>query len=152
MTTKATGIETVLDGPEWLVMRCDIDAHPPEAVLTWFLDPAKLRQWWGEEHQIEPAFGGEYVIRWKRIDRTLRGRIVELAPTRLALSWTFDHEPDTPPRVVMIETTAVDGGTCIEIRHGPYHADDRDAAERAGHREGWEWFLPQLINAISAAI
>ena len=153
MTTTANTadgqIEIVMNGPEWLVLAINDISTDPGSIVPWFLEPEKLKQWWGDEHRIDARFGGEYVIAWPRIDRTLRGQIVEIGETNLIYSWTFDHEPDIPPRVVAIQAITAEGGTRIEIRHGPYRRDDSDAEERTGHLEGWSYFLPLLAKAIA---
>jgi uncharacterized protein YndB with AHSA1/START domain len=154
MTENATrsdqAIDIVLNGPEWIVVAINnISAHPNQ-IVSWFVEPYKLKKWWGDEHRIDPRFGGEYVIAWPRIERTLRGQIVELSENSLMYSWTFDHEPEIPPRVVAIRVRDSEGGTRIEIRHGSYRRDDSDAEERKGHLEGWEYFLPLLARAIES--
>ena len=146
--TSEPEIDIVLNGPEWLVVAINNLAAAPAEIIPWFLEPEKLKLWWGDEHQILARFGGNYVITWPRIDRTLRGQIVEIGERNLMYSWTFDHEPDIPPRVVAINAIAADGGTRVEIRHGPYRRDDSDSEERTGHLEGWSYFLPLLAKAI----
>jgi uncharacterized protein YndB with AHSA1/START domain len=143
-------IEVVLVGPEWIVVAIDNIQAEPNGIVSWFVEPGKLRRWWGDEHRIDARFGGEYVIAWPRIERTLRGQIIEISETTLAYSWTFDHEPEIPPRVVLIHATGTERGTRIEIRHGPYRRDGSDAEERKGHLEGWEYFLPLLSRAIES--
>lgn len=141
MTTTGNGagnqLEILLNGPEWIVVAINNISADPGLIVPWFVEPANLQQWWRDEHRIEAKFGGEYVIGWPRIDRTLRGQIVEIGESNLVLSWTFDHEPEIQPRVVAIQAIASEGGTRIEIRHGPYRRDDSDAEERTGHLEGW---------------
>jgi hypothetical protein len=42
-----------------------------------------------------------------------------------------------------------DAATRVEIEHGP-HGDSADELEEAkAHRDGWEFFLPQLAACLS---
>ena len=142
-------VEVILNGPEWLVVAISNIPTPAGDVIPWFVEPEKLKGWWGIDHRIVPAVGGEYVIGWPHIGRTLTGQIAEISETRLMFSWNFDHEPDLPPRMAAISVHQQGDAARIEIRHGPYRADDSDAEERTGHLEGWTYFLPLLVSAIA---
>jgi hypothetical protein len=107
-------VETVMNGPEWLVVTIDITGIEADEVVPWFVERGKLLKWWGDEHDIDPHFGGRYIIGWPRLGRTLSGQIVEISATRLMLSWSFDHEPDVPPRAVAISASRREAGTRIE--------------------------------------
>jgi uncharacterized protein YndB with AHSA1/START domain len=145
---SGTTVETVMNGPEWLVVAIDLAGVEPQEVIPWFVERDKLLEWWGDEHDIDPRFGGRYVIAWPRHGRTLRGQIVEIGARRLMLSWSFDHEPEVPPLAVAISASRSETGTRIEIRHGPWRDGDSDARDREGILEGWSWFLPKLAGAI----
>jgi uncharacterized protein YndB with AHSA1/START domain len=141
-------VETVMNGPEWLVVAIDLAGIELQEVIPWFVERDKLLEWWGDEHDIDPRFGGRYIIAWPRLGRTLNGQIVEIGATRLMLSWSFDHEPGVPPVAVVISAFRNETGSRLEIRHGPWRADDSDASEREGILEGWAWFLPKLAESI----
>lgn len=36
-----------MDGPTWLSIETQLEGVTPSEALTWFTQPAKLRQWWG---------------------------------------------------------------------------------------------------------
>jgi len=148
MTHDALAIDLRINGPTWLVLACDIDHLAPEAVLPWFLEPGRLRRWWGEEYEIDPQRGGSYMIRWPSIGRTLRGQIASIGSTHLVFSWSFDEEPGVPAYVVALNSIERDGGATLEISHGAYRDDATGVAERQSHLEGWSFFLPRLLAAI----
>lgn len=142
-------IEIKLNGPMWLVVACNIEGLEARHAVAWFTEHERLRLWWGDEHEITPCIGGEYIIRWPTIGKTLRGQIADIGETYLIFSWTFDDEPDVPARVAAIHAVASANGATIEIRHGPYRANEADAAERQGHLDGWRFFLPRLAAAVA---
>lgn len=145
-----TTIEVKHNGPIWLVVACNIAMLCPDDTIGWFVDPEKLRRWWGHEHEIAPRIGGDYIIHWPAIERTLRGQIADIGDRRLMFSWAFDHESDLPPRMVAITVSEVERGSRIEIRHGPYRDGDVETADRQGHLEGWSYFLPKLAAAVDS--
>lgn len=141
-------IEVVLDGPDWLVVAMDLDGVEPAAVLPWFVDATLLNQWWGEEALIEPRPGGLYQVNWPAMAWTMRGTVALVTPDTLAYSWTWDHEPDQPPRAVIVHAVPTATGSRLTVTQGPYRpqaaASDDEALDRAGHREGWLYFLDRL--------
>ena len=77
----------------------------------------------------------------------LRGSYVTFEPpVRLEFTWAWDHE-DLPPRRVDVRLHIRDAGsTTVVIEH-----DAGSAEELAGYREGWEFFIPQLRDALALA-
>ncbi|MGC4108180.1 MAG: SRPBCC domain-containing protein [Thermomicrobiales bacterium] len=154
--TTAT-IDVEMDGPIWLKIRMKTPAQSPEDLLRWFTDPARLVQWMGDEHDIDLVSGGRYAIHYTRARRTMEGEVIVARPTELVFSWAFTHEPETPARVVMVRTVTSGDATHGEIIliHGPYRDDMRHATastedeDRAGHLEGWRYFLPILHARLS---
>lgn len=149
-----------MNGPIWLKLHMDVPAQPLEALLRWFTTPALLARWMGDEHEIDLVPGGRYTIRYATADRTMDGAVIVSRPTELVFSWAFAHEPDAPARVVMIRTRAAEDDTQsrIVIVHGPYRAetshaetDAREREERAGHLEGWQFFLTRLREQLLLA-
>lgn len=55
MTEVAPPVAVTVDGPTWLSMETYLDGLTPSEVLTWFAQPDKLRQWWGQENEIDSA-------------------------------------------------------------------------------------------------
>ncbi|MGN6483341.1 MAG: SRPBCC family protein [Thermomicrobiales bacterium] len=145
-------VQVEMDGPIWLKLRMEVPPLPPEDLLRWFTDPARLRHWMGDEHVVDLVPGGRYAIHYARAGRTMEGAVIVARPTELVFSWAFTHEPDAPARVVMVRALASEDGahSAIVVIHGPYRNDaDDDTArsetrERAGHLAGWNAFLPVL--------
>ncbi len=116
MTETATAPFTVtMDGPTWLALETRLEGVAPAEALTWVTRPDKLRQWWGQEHEIDPVPGGAYIVRWPAMGWTMRGEIASVSEAQLdALlisSWSWDHEPDLPARTVIVRATEFDGGS-----------------------------------------
>ena len=141
-------VDVVQDGPDWLVIAMDVPQFAPPEVLEWFVDASLLNQWWGEEALIEPRPGGRYQVVWPGMDWTMRGTVALVTVDTLAYSWTWDHEPEQPARTVIVHVEPSAGGTRVTLTHGPYRAESdafpEDSLDRAGHREGWLYFLPRL--------
>jgi len=146
-------IQVEMSGPIWLKLATVVADRTPEETLTWFTDPDLLRRWWGDTHEIDPVIGGKYVVGWPHLGKTMPGQVIRSDATELVFSWSWVEEPELPVRVVMVRTTVVGTGTRLEIVHGPYRATTEDepveTAERAGHLEGWLYFLPKLREAMA---
>lgn len=125
---------------------------PREAIRA-FTDPELLKQWWGGELETEAKPGSPYVVRFEGMGRTLQGEVVSYDPeSELTFTWAWDYEDDPPRREVKVRAVSTrDGGTRVGIEHGP-HGDSADELEEAkAHRDGWEYFLPQLAANLRAA-
>jgi uncharacterized protein YndB with AHSA1/START domain len=125
---------------------------PREAIRA-FTDPALLLQWWGGQLETEAKPGGPYVVHFEGLGRTLQGEVVGYDPeSELTFTWAWDYEADPPRREVKVRAVPTgDAGTRVEIEHGP-HGDSADELEEAkAHRDGWEFFLPQLAASLSGA-
>jgi uncharacterized protein YndB with AHSA1/START domain len=69
---------------------------------------------------------------------------------RLAFTWKWDHEPNTPMRDVEVIFEPVgDVGTQVTVTHGTYTNSSKDQEERDGHLEGWIYFLKRLHDAVA---
>jgi uncharacterized protein YndB with AHSA1/START domain len=151
-TADAETVEIEIDGPIWLKLGMSLPTIAPEETLRWFIDPQRLARWWGEVHSIESVPGGRYEIQWPSMNRSMRGAIIRSQPCELVFSWGWDHEPNLPARVVMVKTCREGCGTRVSIVHGPYRPAPAELGaeedDRAGHREGWLYFLPKLKEAI----
>lgn len=143
-----TVIETRDSTPDRLVVETVIDA-PPNRVWRAFVDANDLGTWWAQEAEVEPHVGGTILARWPAMDWTMRGTYTELeAPTVVAFTWTWDHEPDTPERLVRITLVRAGGGTHLTLSHGEYGPSD--ALERTGHLDGWRHFLSELNGYVTS--
>ena len=135
-------VETQSSTAERLEVSAVID-RPPATVWKAFTNAEALATWWPHEAAADPVVGGEIVARWPAMDWTMRGRYTELEPHDVvAFTWSWDHEPDTPDRLVRIALTPEAGGTRITLTQGDYGPNDTE--ERTGHLDGWRQFLPRL--------
>ena len=146
--TVAQPYAVTMNGPHWLTMEIVLEGVAPAEALTWFMQPDKLRQWWGpQEIGIDPVPGGAYVVSWPKLSWTMRGEIANMSDTHLVYSWTWDHEPERPARAVIVRARGQDGGSLVTVTHGPFRPGEAlpgEDADRASHLEGWTTFLPAL--------
>jgi uncharacterized protein YndB with AHSA1/START domain len=144
----------IKDGSGWLALELDIPHISAPDLLEWFVDARLVNQWWGSEAIIEPRIGGRYLVSWPEQGWTMRGVVALLTADILIYSWTWDHEPDQVPRTVVVSVRASGSGATVTLCQGPYRdgssGDPEAATDRAGHREGWGYFLPQLRAKIAA--
>jgi uncharacterized protein YndB with AHSA1/START domain len=125
---------------------------PPDRVLAAFTDPDTLRQWWGGELTVTPAEGGPYIVHFAKLDQTMRGQVVSYEPgSRLEFTWGWDHEADAVGRTVLVTVAGDDGDTELTVLHGPHGEGAAEQAARAGHHEGWEYFLARLGQLLAPA-
>ena len=126
---------------EWEV----IVAAPPELVWQFWADPARLVRWMGTEATLEPRPGGDIVVRYGN-GAVMRGEIVEVdPPRRLVFTWGWEDPAEiVRPGESRVEVTleAADQGTRVHVRHLGL-----PTPERAGHAEGWDYFLGRLLEA-----
>ena len=115
----------------------------PGTIFEFFTDPRKMTRWKGVEAQLEPAPGGRY-----RVNVTGRavavGEYVEVdPPRRVVFTWGWEGDPNLPPGASTVEITLTPDGdeTVVTLTH-------RDLPEPAvgGQTEGWEHFLPRLVE------
>jgi uncharacterized protein YndB with AHSA1/START domain len=142
-------IEELDAGAEWLRVAVDVPAVAPDAMWRAWTDPAELIRWWPQEADVDLSVGGAYHLAWPAMGWHLRGtyQAVE-APSRLAFTWAWDHEPDTPTRTVAIDLQPLPdgGGTRLVITQGPYGEGPDELEDRQSHREGWAHFLERLAE------
>jgi uncharacterized protein YndB with AHSA1/START domain len=135
-------------GADWLRVSVDVPGVEPGALWRAWTDPGELERWWPQTAELDVRVGGAYHLAWPQKGWHLRGSYTEVdAPSRLAFTWQWDHEPETPVRTVTIDLQPLpDGaGTRLIVTHGPYGDDPAEAADREGHLEGWTGFLERLV-------
>lgn len=126
----------------------------PERALAAFTSPEVLATWWHGELTTELVPGGPYEVWFAKVPARMTGRVIRYDPgCVLEFSWAWDNTPDRPELAVTVQVgTAPDGSATLEVTHGP-HRDDADGKKaRAEHREGWEYFLPQLQAVLTGAV
>jgi uncharacterized protein YndB with AHSA1/START domain len=136
------------DGP---VLRASVPLSgcTAEFALSMFTDPVQLARWWNGELHTELLVGGPYAVRFPGLGQTMAGQLLSYEPARfLEFTWGWEHESGAPRRAVAVR---VDGtrATVMTIEHGPYGDDEGEAAARAEHRAGWEYFLPRLASSLA---
>jgi uncharacterized protein YndB with AHSA1/START domain len=130
--------------PSDLVERSVKIAARPETVFAFFVDPEKMVRWMGREVTLDPRPGGIYRcdINGKNI---ARGEYLEVVPfSRIVFSfgWEGGETPAPGQSTVEILLTPDGNGTHLRLCHRGL-----DPAERSPHGEGWDQFLPRLIEA-----
>lgn len=143
-------LREIPSGTDTLVLSGDFPA-PPETVFRFWTEPALLTQWWASDAEIEPREGGAYLFSWPQMDWRLRGRYLAFDPNRrIAFTWAWDHEPDTPERRVEVHFDPAGDGTRVTITHGPYGASSGEQEDRQSHLEGWQYFAGRLVEALGS--
>jgi uncharacterized protein YndB with AHSA1/START domain len=115
---------------------------PPAAVFSLLTDPEKILRWMGTEAQLEPQPGGLYLVNVTGT-RCARGSFREVVPVhRLAYSFGWDGDEDVPPGSSLVEIDLIEepSGTLLRMTHSGLP----NAAQCAGHTEGWDHYLGRL--------
>jgi uncharacterized protein YndB with AHSA1/START domain len=132
--------------PESLVVRRETHVSaPPAAVFALLTDPEKILRWMGTQAQLEPQPGGLYLVNVTGA-RFARGRFREVVPVhRLAYSFGWDDSEKVPPESSLVEIDLIEqpDGTLVRLTHTGLP----DAAQCAGHAEGWAHYLGRLSEA-----
>jgi uncharacterized protein YndB with AHSA1/START domain len=123
-------------------------------VFDYWTQPVLLREWWPQEAEIEPQYGGHYHLSWPAMDWHLRGRYTHFEPgKRLAFTWRWDHDEEGSQETVVDVTFehTLDRGTRLLLTHGPYAETLEDQNLRLEHHlAGWLHFLPRLQACVQA--
>jgi uncharacterized protein YndB with AHSA1/START domain len=125
-------------------------AARPETVWSFWTEPERLREWWGEATALELQPGGDYRIVMDN-GTVGRGRFVELDPPR-RLVFTFGWEHNAPgeplaPGSTRVEVTlrAEGDGTELVLRHTEVPSE-----QAPDHVKGWELFVgDRLVAAVT---
>lgn len=123
-------------------------AATPETVFSFFTEPEKYVRWKGQKAELDPRPGGVFRVDFDGKD-IARGEFVEVEPyRRLVFTWGWEGEghPIPPGSSIVEVTLEPDGdGTMVRLVH-------RDLPEGAvpKHAEGWDLFLPRLVEAVAA--
>src|SRR5262249_30583798 len=110
--------------------------------------PDLLAQWWPRVAQVTPGVGGGYAFSWPDLGQTLRGSYTAFAPGRaLALTWQGDHEARREPPLTVppaLAPLARAQRTALRPARGQYADSPGERETRAGHLQGWLYFLAKL--------
>jgi uncharacterized protein YndB with AHSA1/START domain len=145
-------VQQVPSGDDKLVMQGDFPEFPPSLLFAYWVRPDLLRQWWPREAEVEPGVGGAYSFTWPEQGRRLHGGYITFDPGKaLAFTWIWDHEtPREPPLTVALAFTPQQDSTRLTLTQGAYRDTPEDRSERAGHLEGWTYFLQKLQSLAPA--
>ena len=124
---------------------------PVERAFGAFVDPAKLRQWWGPNGftvaylEFDVRAGARYRIGMQppegdvfHLDGTFR--VVD-APRRLVFTFAWaEPDPDDQETTVCVTFAAVGGRTHLVVDQAPFKTTSR----RELHRVGWSNTLARL--------
>lgn len=131
--------------PDPLVVRRETRIPaPPAAVFALLTDPEKILGWIGTEAQLDPQPGGLYLVNVTGA-RFARGAFREVVPVhRLAYSFGWDGSEAVPPGSSLVEIDLIEqpDGTLLRLTHTGLP----DAAQCAGHAEGWAHYLDRLAK------
>ena len=136
---------------DWLVVGAEFPTIAPRALFEYWTMPALLRRWWPQEADTEARVDGIYHFSWPARGWSLRGYYTTFEPGKnLSFTWKWDSDPDLAPirHVIITFETLAEGGTQITIIHGPYSETREDQEERAGHFDGWIYFLGKLQQQV----
>jgi uncharacterized protein YndB with AHSA1/START domain len=132
--------------PDDLVVRRETRvAASPATVFALLTDPEKILRWMGTEAQLEPRPGGIYLLNVTGA-RFARGAFRDVVPVhRLSYSFGWDDSDVVPPGSSLVEIDLIDqppNETLVRLTHGGLP----NAAQCAGHAEGWEHYLGRLAE------
>ncbi|HET7829403.1 MAG TPA: SRPBCC family protein [Candidatus Limnocylindrales bacterium] len=119
------------------VLRCS-----PDEAWRWWTEPDRLVQWMGATADIDLRPDGAIRIAYGN-GAVMLGEVVRLdAPRAFDFTWGWEDpaeliRPGGSRVEVRFEPTDV--GTRVRVRHL-----DLPDGERAGHAEGWDYFLGRL--------
>jgi len=120
----------------------EIDAAP-EVVFDYLTTEAGMTAWMGQHARLDPHPGGEFAV--DIAGYAVRGEYLSVEPpTRVVVSWGIVGTSDLPVGASTVEfrLAAIAHGTRLEL----IHSQLPDTAV-AGHRYGWEHFVPRLAAA-----
>ncbi len=119
-------------------------AARPSTVFSLLNSADGMAQWFGSKVEMEAKPGGALRVDINGRD-IAKGEIVEIVPSErivFTFGWEGEGHP-VPPGASRVEITlAEDGdGTVLRLRHSGLTSE-----QGASHKEGWEHFLPRLLD------
>jgi uncharacterized protein YndB with AHSA1/START domain len=119
-------------------------AAPPETVFTYLIDPARYVRWKGRRAELEPRTGGVFRVEFPGGKDVVAGRFVEvIPPSRVVFTWGWEGSEFVPPGMSTVEIDLERTGVGTRLRL--VHRGLPEAAVTT-HVEGWDHFLPRLID------
>lgn len=116
---------------------------PPEVVFEYLTTEAGMTAWMGQYARLDPRCGGEFAV--DIAGHAVRGEYLAVEPpTRVVVSWGMLGNSELPAGASTVEfrLAPIAQGTRLEL----VHSQLPDTAV-AGHRDGWQHFVPRLALA-----
>jgi uncharacterized protein YndB with AHSA1/START domain len=136
--------ETAIDAG--IVERQTVVGCAPSDAWGWWTDPALLVRWMGSAAEVDLRPGGTIRVTYGN-GAVMAGELITLdPPRRLDFTWGWEDPAEiVRPGQSRVEVLfeSVEGGTLIVVRH-----HDLPDGERAGHAEGWDYFLGRLGGVV----
>ena len=124
-------------------------AASPETVFSFFVEPALMACWFGQQHTLDPRPGGIFRVE-VTAGKIARGTYTEITPhRRIAFTWGWEGRNDLPPggSLVEIELAAQNGGTLLRLRHSGLPTTAGAPFTPEEHRDRWANYLRRLEKA-----
>lgn len=126
-------------------------AARPDIVFDALIEPEGLKSWIGPDAgpvliaETDPRVGGRFRLRFRMLDGSeheAEGEYLEVErPHKLAMSWQWLNHEDRAVTRIDVSLRATGDGTQLTFTHSQLPS----AAERDGHREGWDSALDKLV-------
>ena len=129
---------------EVLVREIRIAARP-QTVFPFLVDPVLMTRWMGVSATLDPRPGGIW-----RVDlngsEIAAGAFLEIEPdVRVVFTFGWENEGySVGPGGSTVTITLTPDGDATLLRLEHRGLPDADAVAR--HGEGWDWFLPKLVD------
>ena len=121
------------------IVACSVDE-----AWRWWTEPERLVSWMGSDAEVDLRPGGAIRIAYGN-GAVMIGKLIALdPPRRLAFTWGWEDPAEVvrPGQSrVEVDFEPLDRGTRVRVRH-----HDLPDGERAGHAEGWDYFLGRLTG------
>ena len=119
-------------------------AARPSTVFSLLDNADGMAKWFGSSVQMDAKPGGTLRVDINGRD-IAKGEIVEIVPPErivFTFGWEGEGHP-VPPGASRVEITLVEDGdgTIVRLRHSGLTAE-----QAASHKEGWDHFLPRLLE------
>jgi uncharacterized protein YndB with AHSA1/START domain len=137
-----------------------IDASP-EVVFEVLTSPDYIRDWWSAETDFEPVAGATSQFTWTNEEsgskQSAPFTVFEVdPPRRFSFRWTYDEDEVAGPDnslLVTFELIPAGEGTAVRFRESGFRERGWEAAVLEAHyndhRQGWDFYLPRLVEAAS---
>ena len=128
--------------PSELIICALFPAIDQAELFEFFTNDKQICRWWAAQAEIVAKPGGNYWLKWPKMDLVMRGEIkLFKSPETLCFSWNWDHEPDLTEKMVEINFSSRTSGSAIILTQSGYGSDTVDLQEQPDHKDGWFHFL-----------